>query len=283
MYSDAQAEVHLVEREAGELDSRLSRASLARNSSWARLRSLMSIETPINRSGSPADVRRARPRDDTQRGPSPRKDAVFRGDGFRRPPGALHGSLKESPVVGMDDSQEAVHVDDLVWREPEDGSSLFGEPEDPIAVVEHPEPRTGGDRRHGEALLALPQRDIRALAGQRIGEDLCHQLQALHHRLGPIARFCGGVEAQSADRRRAAHRERHSQIRLDPKHPEILAVEGGRFGEVIERSGRDDSAGQHLSLEPGEVLPRAHAAHRREQILAGAVEVGQYEGAAGPR
>ena len=99
---------------------------------------------------------------------------------------------------------------------PKTARVLLREPEDPCAVFEAPESRFGEVRRHGQALLALPQRLVRALAGQRVGEDLRDQLQPIDQRRRPVAMHPKGVEGHGPDGRIVSHREREAQVDLMP-------------------------------------------------------------------
>ena len=178
----------------------------------------------------------------------------------------------------MNRGLETLHADDLVRRIPEDRPTPLRGPEDAGAVVQSPEPRLGGVGGQAQPRFTLPQLLVGALASQRVGEHLRDQLQPLHQRVRPVALRPRGIEAQGAEGRRASHRERDGQIRLDPEQAEVLTVEGGRLREILERRNRNAAAGQHFLLEPGEVLLSAHPPHGRQQILLGAVEVGERQG-----
>ena len=99
-------------------------------------------------------------------------DPVHHVDGFAGPRRPLEGIPDGAPVVGMDRRLEARHVDHFIRRIPEERPSPLRRPDDAGADVEGPEPRLGGVRRQGQALLALPQVQVVAPAGERVGEDL---------------------------------------------------------------------------------------------------------------
>ena len=220
----ALAEVHLVEREAGEVGAR-RQASLARakrlfgalalgdvdGDAHQALRLAGGVELGPRAGGDPPDAAIAG-----------EDDPVLHVDGFARTRGPLRWLPDEVPVVGMDRRLETLQGDDLVRRVPEDRASPLRGPEDARAVVQGPEPRLGGVRRQGQALLALPQAQLVAPPGERVGEDLRDQLQPLHERVRPVALRPQGVEAQGANGRLAPHREREAQVRLDAEQAAAL-------------------------------------------------------------
>ena len=253
---DASAEVHLVEREAGEVGAR-RQARLARAKRLFGTLPLGDVDGDAHQALRLARGRGLGPptgRDPPHAAIAREDDPVLHVDGLALTRGPLDGAPNEIPVVGMDRGLETLHADDLVRRVPEDRPSPLRGPEDARAEVQGPEPRLGGVRRQAQALLALPQLLVGALPSQRVGEDLRDQLQPLHQRVRPVALRPHGVEGQGADGRLAPHREREGQIRLDAEQAEVLPVDGGLLRQLLERRNRNAAAGQHFLLEPGEVL-----------------------------
>ena len=143
----------------------------------------------------------------------------------------------------------------------------------PGAVVQDPEPRLGGVRRQGQALLALPQGFVGALSRQRVGEDLRDQLQPLHQRVRPVALRPQGIEAQGADGRLAPHREREGQIRLDAE--EAAGSRGRRRPPPGDPPAKTTATTRPASIccrRPGELLLAQRLG--RLQILLRGVDVG---------
>ena len=172
----------------------------------------------------------------------------------------------------MDGVFEPLHRDDLVGRESEDGPGPSRGPEDPGGVVQDPDARLGGIRRQSQALLAFSQGFVCPPASQCVGEDLCDQLQALDHRVWPVALRPQRIEADEADGRLAAHGERQAQMRLDAVVAAVLAVDAGLRRELLQRGQGDHAAGQDLLPDPGELLLAQRLG--RKQPFQGGVGVG---------
>ena len=210
---DAFAVIHLVEPEAGEVGGRLQ-ASLTRAKRLLGSLPLGDVDGEAHQAvwlagGRPVETRTGV--DPAHASIAREDDPVLRSDGFLRPRGLREGSPDEVPVVWMHRSLETLHADDLGRLVPEDRPSPVGDPEDACAVIQSPEPRLGGVCRQAQALLALSHAQLVAPADERVGEDLCHQLQALHQGVWPVARLPQGIEAQGAHGRLAPHREWEDQ------------------------------------------------------------------------
>ena len=121
-------------------------------------------------------------------------------------------------------------------------------------MVEGPESRLGGVRRQGQALLALPQAQVVAPAGERVAEDLRDELQPLHQRVRPVALRPQGVEGQRADRRLASQREREGQVRPEPEAAGALPVDGKLRRHLVHGADHDRTAGHHLGDDPRVLL-----------------------------
>ena len=108
--------------------------------------------------------------------------------------------------------------------------------------------------RGGVAGFTLAQHLFRAPPGERIGEDLRDQLQALHQLGRPAALRPECVAAQDPQGRLARQRERKRQVRLHAHAAAHLAVDAGLRRKIVERCHGDGPAGPNLFEEPGELL-----------------------------
>ena len=274
---DAFAEVHLVEREAGELGAR-RQAGLARAKRLFGTLPLGDVDGDAHQALRLARGRGLGPptgSDPPHATVARDDDPVLHVDGVARTRGPLDGAPNEIPVVGMDRGLETLHADDLVRRIPEDRPSPLRGPEDAGAVVQSPEPRLGGVRRQAQPRLTLPQAQlVGALASQRVGEDLRDQLQPLHQRVRPVALRPQGIEAQGADGRRASHREREGQIRLDPE--QAAGSPGRRRPPPAAPPAKKPQRCGRPAFPAGarESAPGAHPRVGRQQILPGSCRSG---------
>ena len=257
----ALAVVRLVEPEAGELGGRLQPSLAHANRLLGGLaigdvdgHAHQAVRLPRGLHGWPAT------------GVDPPHAAIGRGDdpvhhvdGFAGPRRPLEGIPDGAPVVGMDRRLETRHVEDFVRRIPEQRPSPLRRPEGAGAVVEGPEPRLGGVRRQGQALLALPQAQVVAPAGERVAEDLRDELQPLHQRVRPVALGPQGVEGQRADRRLASQREREGQVRPEPSGGQLSRSTANSAGISSMEADHDRAAGHHLARRPTGTAPGAAA------------------------
>ncbi len=235
---DARAEIHLVEREAGELRSR-RQPCLAGAQRLLGTLALSDVDGDTHQAIWLAGGRATR--SPTRRDPALpslawQSDPVLDDGGASgrrcRP---LDGLPDETPVVRVDDSLETLDRDALIGREPEDRPGPRRSPEDTRRVVEDPEPRIRGVRREAQTLLTLAQGFVGPLTSKSIGEDLGDELQALHHDVRPFSLRPGGVEPQSSDVGRATHQQGDGQVGLDPEQAEVLTVESSRLRQLLER------------------------------------------------
>ena len=151
----------------------------------------------------------------------------------------------------MDGRLETLPGDALVRREAQDRATAGRDPEQARRVVERPQPRLGGVRREGQALLAVLEDELVSPAREGVGEDLRHELEALDHDLRPVALRPQRVEGQRAHERLASHGERDGQVRLDAGDPRRLPVDRALRWHVVQGREDDDAAGQHLPQAPG--------------------------------
>ena len=111
-----------------------------------------------------------------------------------------------------------------------------------------------------------------APADERVGEDLRHQLQALHQGVWPVARLPQGSEAQGANGRPAPHREWEDQGGLDPDLEAGLPVDMALCRQLVRRGDGQHAAGQYVLDRPG--VPVLAQRLGRSQALQGPPGVG---------
>ena len=272
----ARAEVHFVEREAGELGSRRQ----ARLTGAKRLFGALALgdvdgdaHQPIRlaggrETGSPA---RRDPALAALAGRTIRYSTLTGSPALARtarwPPG------RDSRSSGWTAASKTLHGDDLVRREPEDRPGPLRDPEDSRRRSPGPRaPRSAESaarlRRSSLSRKASSAR-LRASALVKTCATSCSRLTTACR---PVALRPQRVEADEADGRLAAHGERQAEMRLDAVVAAVLAVDGGLRRELLQRRQRDHAAGQDLLPDPGELLLVQRLG--REQTLQGGVGVG---------
>ena len=256
------AEVHLVEREAGEVGTRRQ----ARLAGAQRLLAALPLGDVLHHGDEVPGLASRAPHErdgqvDPHRGTVPADIAllhrVVSDLAGEEPGGPAPGPLQ---VVGVGDVLEGP-AQQLLARIADDRAEPVVDPQ-PAAV----------DRRRGRCppppartwprstLLALAQRPVGALAGERVGEHLRHQVQPPHQRLRPVALRAHRIQRHDADRRFAPHAERQGEVRPDSGAASGLHVDGRLRRRVVQRRERDDAAGPHLPHDPGVLLLGARTA-----------------------
>ena len=164
---------------------------------------------------------------------------------------------EDRSVLGMHVLQEVLHGPEAVYpvrRSAQEVLQPLIEVRDArgeVHLVES-EARKLGSRL--QARFALAQAQIVALSGERVREDLRHQLQLFHEVVRPDARCPHRIEAENTGGRRAAHRERNPQRGLDVEPLAVRPVDGSLRRKFLDRGKGHGEACLHLLANPGEVL-----------------------------
>ena len=252
---DALLEVHLVEREPGEVgagrEARLARAERL-------LGALALVDVFHNRDEVPGLPQRRSRQRDGQVDPHPRTVpadvALLHGVG-------LDLAGEHLPHVG-EVPVEVVGVGDVLERQPQQLLARVADDRaEPVVDAQEAALQADVGNAHGRLLERRPAELFALLQGQLVPparegvrEDLRHELQALHHRVRPIALRPHRVERQGAHGRLAPDRERDGQVRLDAAEPRGCPVDGSFRRHVPQRRQDDQPARQHLLHAPGVVL-----------------------------
>ncbi len=257
--------------------SNRSNRTRSSNASSARLRSVISSDTPS--SLAPA-TRGARTQPAPSRDPAfdsvRQNDAVFGDDIGLIRNGPLYGAVYGLSVLRMDPLHDRPILNACRRREPEHPVPILGAPNLVASDVPHPHAQPGRRGRQAQTLLALAQYLIRSLPSNGIGEDLRNGLQPLDERFRPDPFRFRGVEAQRADQRSPAGRQRNYQRALDAEMSKNIPVASSLGRHFLHAGNGDYFAGQKLLQAPGKVLPGVHRIGGRRAFV-GPIQVRQSE------
>ncbi len=124
---------------------------------------------------------------------------------------------------------------------------------DAVAEVHLVERQAGEIGTRRQARLALQQPVLLALADERVGEDLRHQLQPLHQRVRPVTLRVHRAETQDSNGLIHPQRKGKGQIRLDADEVGAFAVDGGLCRKQIQRGQGHGAPGQQFLRVPGKL------------------------------
>ena len=251
----------------------VSNLNRSANNCSACLRSVMSMERPSRRSGSPVGLKGRPP---AGRDPSlatiAKPDPIFQVHGFTRLQGPIQAPLNEIPIVGMNGCLETRHADDFSGKIPKECPSLIGDPKDLRLAIQLPGPASA------------------ASAARLSRSSLARKAWSARFRASALANMCATNCSRFTS---ASGQSRFARVVLRPRMPNGLPptesgrhkldwmpnwradfpVAGGFRWQIFQRSNGHNTTGEHLLNDPRKSLLLQLPGRLRPFL--GAVKVGE--------
>ena len=181
----------------------------------------------------------------------PALQAIVEGEGPARPHRVAHRGRARLTVFGMHAYGPALaHL--VLEPAAGDVEPAIVEVAAPGVGIGHPHHPRRGVGHQAESLLALADAALGPAAGERVGEHLGDQAQALHQLLGPRML---GAQAAAGERAHdhAAHHQRDRHQRADTERGHGAPIGAGVLRELADARELHDLAAAEPGVHPGKV------------------------------